>query len=921
VIVNAGQPVPPAWAGAPVHTIDESVLSAPAQTVNVLHEAWAARTPVVIALEVDPGRFRGPESFDNSEPWMLPADFEPWLDRLHFLVWANTYDARADPERPVWWWSRKAARLAGVEVLDGTGPGDVGLSDGRAAWVDGGPRVPFSAESVDGLVVVHRESVELGRLTEVPAPQAPSADLAPDQLAAVAHAGGPARIIAPAGSGKTRVLTERLRHLVVDRGYERESVLAVAYNKKAQEELETRTAAFRPRVRTLNSLGYALLTEARGSAPRVLDERDVRRLIERLVPIRRQRANTDPIAPYVEGLTQVRLGLWDPEDVEEERDDVPGLAEAFEPYRAAMAAEGAVDFDEQVYGAIELLLRDGEFRRHAQGTCRHLLVDEFQDLTPAHVLLLRLLAAPDLDVFGVGDDDQVIYGHAGADPGFLIGFSKLFPAAGDHPLEVNYRCPAVVVSKASSLLSYNGRRVPKTIRSSSGALADDDALRVVSHAPLDGAGAVVDVVQGWLSSPGIGPGDIAVLARVNALLLAPQVALAQAGVPVNSALRANALERTGLRAALAYLRIATASDGAIAGADIIEILRRPTRGLPQWFPDRLRRRHGWSLKGLWSLATSVPDKEAPKVERLVTELEMLVRAARGRQGTTERLLKVIRDDIGLGGAMGLLDSSKGGEGSSHLDDLDALSQVAGLHPDPATFEVWLREALGTPGVLDGVTLSTIHRVKGMEWEKVAVFGVNSGILPHRLAEDGEEERRILHVAITRCKQQVVVLTDQTRPSPFLPELDRPSSLGVARRGAAPSARREDAGELVAAFRKGASGVAAWREGRGAAAASGGGSAGASGGGGRAGRAARPAAAPANVDPAVEKALRAWRTERARKDGMPPYIVLHDRTLLAIAAAQPSTLVALRQVDGIGPAKLELYGEDILAVVGESTGGS
>jgi DNA helicase-2/ATP-dependent DNA helicase PcrA len=899
VIINAGQPVPEPWADAPVYTIDEAGLSSPASVVAALHGAWAARIPVVIALAVDPGRFRAPESFAGVEPWTLAPDFEPWLDRLHFLVWANTYDARG--EEPVWWWSRKAARLTGVSV---GGSGDVLLPDGRPAWIDGGPRTSLPASAVAGLAVVHRESVELGRLSEVPSPVAPAADLAPDQLAAVGHPGGPARIIAPAGSGKTRVLTERLRHLIVDRGYERDIVVAVAYNKKAQEELESRATSFRPRVRTLNSLGYSLLADARGSAPRVLDEREVRRLIERLVQVRRQRANTDPIAPYVEALTQVRLGLWDPEEVEEERDDVPGLGALFGAYRAALAQEGVIDFDEQIYGAIELLLGDGEFRRRAQGSCRHLLVDEFQDLTPAHVLMLRLLATPDLDVFGVGDDDQVIYGHAGADPGFLIDFSRLFPGAGDHPLEVNYRCPAAVVTGASALLSYNGRRVPKTIRARpSVSPSATESLRVVQHKSLGGADELVSVVRGFLDA-GATVGGVAVLARVNALLLAPQVALAQAGIPVNSALRANALDRTGLRAALAYLRIATADDGAIAGADITEILRRPSRGLPQWFPDRLRRRGGWSLKGLWGLASSVPEKESAKVERLVSELEMLIRAARGSRGTTPRLLRMIREDIGLGGAMSLLDRSKGGEGSSHLDDLEALEQVAGLHDDPGSFEMWLREGLGRPPSAGGVMLSTIHRVKGMEWPNVVVYGANTGILPHRLADDEEEERRILHVAITRCQEQVVVLADAARPSPFLAELDRPAEPRPAR------APRAGAGEAGAGA-PGAGAVApkegaGWRDRRAEAA------------GAKERRALAKAAPPAGVNPAVEAALRTWRTERARKDSMPPYIILHDRTLLAIAAAQPTSLVALRQVDGIGPAKLELYGDDILAVIEKAT---
>src|ERR1700737_2901578 len=284
LVITAGQVAPTAWAGAPRHTVDEDMLKHPAPGVPALHQAWAERTRVVIELAVDPDSFRDPAAV-SAPPWSVPAGFELWLDRLHFLVWANTYDGRADPERPLWWWARKAARLPDVTELAAGEVGDVRLPGGRAAWIDGGPRTPFSPGDLDGLAVVHRESIELGRTTPSPPVLPATADLAPDQLAAVDHCCGPARIVAPARSGKTRVLTERLRHLIVDRGVERDAVLAVAYNKKAQLELEGRCAAFRPRVRTLNGLGYALLTEAAGRAPRVLDEREVRRIVEGLVPI------------------------------------------------------------------------------------------------------------------------------------------------------------------------------------------------------------------------------------------------------------------------------------------------------------------------------------------------------------------------------------------------------------------------------------------------------------------------------------------------------------------------------------------------------------------------------------------------------------------------------------------------------------
>ena len=147
---------------------------------------------------------------------------------------------------------------------------------------------------------------------------------------------------------------------------------------------------------------------------------------------------------------------------------------------------GAVDFDEQIYRAIEILLRDPEARSVAQSRCRHLLVDEFQDLNPAHMLLIRLLSAPAYDIFGVGDDDQVIYGYAGATPEYLINFEDYFAGAQAYALEVNYRCPPAVVTAATHVLSYNAARIAKTITTPAGSTDDlpdfGDPLR--AHGPV-----------------------------------------------------------------------------------------------------------------------------------------------------------------------------------------------------------------------------------------------------------------------------------------------------------------------------------------------------------------------------------------------------------------------------------------------------
>jgi DNA helicase-2/ATP-dependent DNA helicase PcrA len=268
-------------------------------------------------------------------------------------------------------------------------------------------------------------------------------------------------------------------------------------------------------------------------------------------------------------------------------------------------------------------------------------------------------------------------------------------------------------------------------------------------------------------------------------------------------------------------------------------------------------------------------KVGVKVGELVHDLRRVAEAV--RTGTSASALAVVRDEIGLGGAMGLLDSSRAGEGgSSHLDDLEALAQVAALHPDAATFEPWLRGVLRREPSAGGVTLSTIHRVKGREWGRVVVFGATAGLMPHRLAEDVEEERRVLHVAITRGRRRVALLGDASRPSPFLAELDGTAPHEAPR----PTQRPPSAAPATRGPRE------------------------------------APAPLPADAE-ATEAALRGWRTVRARRDAVPPYIVLSDKYLRGVAVARPRSLVALRTLPGIGPTKLDLYGEEILAVIAEA----
>jgi DNA helicase-2/ATP-dependent DNA helicase PcrA len=851
--------------------VGEAAVDGPGPVVGVLHQAWLDRQPVVVELGADPDALRVPERYEGPVHELTPG-FEFARERLHFLVWANNYDARSGD--PVWWHGRKAIRAA-AGATEG-GPADIVLVDGTPLYVDGGPPDPPAV--APGIGVVHRWSAEAGRLD--PATHVlPHATLAADQLVAVAHRSGPARVIAPAGSGKTRVLTERLRHLVSDRGAYPGSVSALAYNTRAADEMKERCSGALtregPHIRTLNSTGLWICGELGGGGrPRVLEELEVRDLLQGLFDIRRQ-ANADTVAPFVAALAAIRLGLRSPDEVEESMPDAPGIADGFDRYRAALADLGALDFDEQIYRAVEILLTEPDARASAQARCRRLLVDEFQDLTPAHLLMIRLLAAPGYDCFGVGDDDQVIYGYTGATPEFLIDFPRYFPGAAHHPLEVNYRCPLAVVDAARHVLSYNHRRLDKTIRSADGR-GDGDSIGTgplaaegpvaVRRAPADTLAALaVDIAGSWLAT-GVAADDIAVLARVNSALLPVQVACVESGIPCSAPLGVKALGRTGLRTTFAYLRIGS-DPGHIRREDIRDTVRRPSRGIAPMVADMLTERPTSSVADIRRLAGRLSGRDVPKLSAYADDLEVVAEAA-GR--STAAALQAIRVGIGLGGTMDVLDSSRRqADRSTHADDLSALEAVAALHPDAATFEGWLRGVLARPAPEGpSVLLSTVHRIKGKEWGHVIVFGASEGLFPHRLAEDEEGERRVFHVALTRARAQVAVLADSAAPSPFVDELD--------------GSRPHRALGMVTSERH---------------------------------RRAPPAAKgpPAEASDA-ERALREWRSAVARKDAVPAYVVLTDKDLIGIASKLPHTLAELAGCRGIGPLRLERWGDEILAVL-------
>jgi hypothetical protein len=535
-----------------------------------------------------------------------------------------------------------------------------------------------------------------------------------------------------------------------------------------------------------------------------------------------------------------------------------------------------------------------------------------------------------LSIFAVGDDDQTIYGYSGATPEWLVEFENHVPEAVHHALEVNYRCPAPVVSAAFNLLTRNTVRVAKVIRpgptnvldpaSLSVAKVDDQVQHIIKHAhALLDAGAV--------------PSEVAVLSRVNANLVPVQVALIEAGIPVNVRDGGEFLRSSGVQSALAWLRLAVRPE-RMAGEDIELAVRRPGRGISprvrEWMGEQD------SGDGLSRLAGRLDAAASAKITEFVRDLDRVTAFA--QEATTSSLIEFIRSVIGLDKALATLDGSHQGRNSpSNSDGLRSLIALGRQHSDPKSFDTWLKKALSVPSEESGITLATVHRVKGLEWPHVVVYDASFTVFPHRLSVDVEEERRVFHVAITRCTASLVITADAESPSIFLAELDAPASAleGEVRAAAKRDSNADVRGtnsitaEIGLAFKWGGYEFTVREVSPDGIVISTGDSRITTlpfgwtitvGGqtrtlvGPSAVKSRRAVAGPASeADADLYNALKSWRLEQSRADKVPAYVIFNDRTLEEISSVRPRTVGELLGINGIGPSKVDRYGDQILAL--------
>ncbi|HET7385339.1 MAG TPA: ATP-dependent DNA helicase UvrD2 [Nocardioidaceae bacterium] len=682
--------------------------------------------------------------------------------------------------------------------------------------------------------------------------------LDPEQRQVATTLRGPVRVLAGAGTGKTRAITHRIAYGVATGVYNPREVLAVTFTTRAAGEM-------RGRLRTLGAGGVqartfhsAALRQARYFWPRVYGG-ELPVLTESKLGMlgnaaRRNRVPADQatlrdLAGEVEWakVSNVRpeeyaalatargreVGAADPETI----------GHVFASYEEVKRDQGRMDMEDVLLCAAALLSEDERVAAEVRRQYKWLVVDEFQDVSPIQSALLDLWLGGRHDVCVVGDPAQTIYSFAGASASYLLDFPARHPDTVGVELVRNYRSTPQVVAAANRLLADT----PTTgvrLRSQQ----EPGAEVAFAEYPDEVAEAeqVASEVLA-LTKRGVPPHEMAVLFRINAQSESFEEALAARTVPYLVRGAARFFERPEVRQALALLR------GAARAGDADPDLRAGVRAVLSGM--------GWS-------------EQAPSGRGNV----------RDRWESLQALVSQA-EEYAAG------------------NDAGASAQAATLPGFVAELEH--RAAEQHAPVADGVTLATLHSAKGLEWDHVFLTGMQEGSMPIVYAEGPaavEEERRLLYVGMTRARRGLSVSWSAAR-SPGGRSTRKPSRFLA---GLRPRVRSDVAEEPRAGrSRRRVRGVAHCREcGRPLASTA-------------ERKVGRCEGCPASYDEELYERLRAWRVARAAEDKVPAYVVFTDLTLQAIAETRPTDEAALLRVNGIGEMKLARYGEDVLAIVAES----
>ena len=594
----------------------------------------------------------------------------------------------------------------------------------------------------------------------------------PAQQQAIGAGDGPVGIIAGPGCGKTSVVAARIAHLVRDRGADPASILAVTFTAEAAHRLrqEVGRQLDRPAtdlaIHTLHAFGRKVIDTWPGKfglehPPAVVHRDEARDLLTRAATQLGWDLSSISPSELATAVDRCRLAVAAPAEA---NDSLAALASA---YDQQLQRRGAIDFPAMLGWPLRLLRKDAQVRHVLQSASHWMLVDEVQDLTPVQLALVQLLAEGHGNLTVAGDPSQCIFRWLGANPGFLLDFSSLYPGAACFTLSHNHRSTAHLVELANALGDLLDQPSRLATDNPPGPLArllaaeDAEAeAELVAHQ----VGALID--RGLLEHPG----DAAVLYRTNAQADVLAAALRAAGVPYRMHADTDLFGERVVRDLLAYLRLARNPSDRAALARIAD---RPRRGLGRLQATLLA--EPTTVAELPALASQFDPPVMAAAARLIALIYQLHASACG--GTTvAKLLDQVLDASGYGAWL-----------ERHPDRDAQLQVVSRLRALARRADVglagWL-DALAMGEEIDPTTrdeatrLCSVHQSKGREWRAVFLCGAEEGLVPHHHAIHDDEaldgELRLLYVALTRARERLHISYCRQRDRGGKLELRQPS---------------------------------------------------------------------------------------------------------------------------------------------------
>ncbi|MFM2072430.1 MAG: ATP-dependent helicase PcrA [Actinomycetota bacterium] len=621
--------------------------------------------------------------------------------------------------------------------------------------------------------------------------------LNPDQLDAVVHRGGPLLVVAGAGSGKTRVLTHRIAHLI-DEGVHPMQILAITFTNKAAGEMRDRVAVLiGPVARKMwvSTFHAACVRILRANADRlgyprtfsIYDQADAQRLTGYV--IRDLGLDSKRFTPRgVHGI----ISLWknelvDPETAAARAGNIfeRKHAEIYREYQARLLRAGAMDFDDLLGKTVELFRTQPDVLLSYQQRFKHVLIDEYQDTNLAQNELAVLLAADSGEITAVGDENQSIYGFRGADVRNINQLEDSFENLTTIVLDQNYRSTQVILDAANAVISHNSARRPKELWSELG--TGDRIVRYHADDEHDEASWVVRTLHSLHETDAQQWREIAIFYRTNAQARVVEESLIRLGVPYKVVGGTRFYDRREIKDAMAYLRAAVNPADEVSVKRVLNVPKRGVGDTSVGKLDAFALAAGISFTNAMRRAneaglTGPAARGVESFVRLLDDLTSMIEREHDPVGPAD----VLQTALEMSGYLGELEAEASVESNGRIENLGELVGSAREYTRVDEFLEQVSLVADTDDLDDDnrVVLMTLHSAKGLEFPNVFLLGMEEGVFPHTRAltepSELEEERRLAYVGITRAQRRLHLThawsrtlfgsTQYNPPSRFLDEI-------------------------------------------------------------------------------------------------------------------------------------------------------